>query len=419
MEIQTKQALEDAIKSITKNTVMEAFAEFRKEQEAATKAAPAWAQGTAPVVVLSPEERTAEKGMMLARIVRTKAAIRAGLTDSAQKYADEAVAKAAWSKDVADNVVKALGTTSQGAGGAIVPPGYSTEIIELLYNRVAVRKLGASIIPMELGNITIPKMTGGVTGSYIGENAGDNAQEPTFGVITLSFKKLRASVPMSNDLLRFSNPKADELVRNDIVNALAVAEDVTFLRSPGSSVAPKGLTAWMNNSMKGDMTADPDLQKVTSDLFSLLLKLEEHNVPMIRPGWIFAPRTKYFLMSLRDGLGNYVFKDEMLRGTLLGYPFVATNSVPVNLGTPGANESEVIFGDFVDAVIGESSELMLDTSQEAAYLDGTGTLVSAWALDQTVVRAIARHDFNVRRDFSFAMLEKVTWGVPAAPGGGA
>ena len=67
--------------------------------------------------------------------------------------------------------------------------------------------------------------------------------------------------------------------------------------------------------------------------------------------------------------------------------------------------------DFDDVLIAESSDMTIDTSTEAAYLDSSGTLVSAFANDQTVLRAIMRHDLGVRHEESIAVIEAVKWGV--------
>lgn len=397
MSIDNKAKLEDFISSVTKGTIMEAFAEFRKEQEAKaseiTKSFALYA-GQAPAA-----QEKVEKGVTLARIVRAFASAK-GDVSKAQSYAE--------ANGFGPDVVKALATQPNSAGGYIVPPQYSTDLIDLLYNRVAIRKMGASSIPMPNGNISIPKLAAGVGASYIGENAGTDAQQPAFGVISLNWKKLAAVVAISNDLIRYSSPKADEVVKNDLTNAFAQAEDLAFLRGAGAGNAPKGLHNWITQTDNAASADGSDLTLVIADLFKGPQALEEANIPFTKPGWIIAPRTKFFLMSVRDSVGNFYFLDEMKRGTLLGFPFVSTNQVETG-GTPNFYQS-IYFGDFNDAIIGESTDLMLDVSQEASYLSG-GNLVSAFAYDQTVIRGIARHDFCVRRTESFFRLDQVQWGV--------
>jgi len=397
MDLTTKAKLEEFIAGVTKGTVMEAFAEFRKEQEA--KDAEREKGFAARLSAAHPEAEKIEKGITLARVVRAFATAKGDVT-KAREYAE--------ANSFGPEVVKALATQPNSAGGYIVPPQYSTDLIDLLYNRVAIRKLGAVSVPMPNGNITIPKLTAGVSASYIGENSGTNAQQPSFGVISLSWKKLSAVVALSNDLIRYSSPKADEVVKNDLTNSFAVSEDLSFLRGAGSGTSPKGLHNWITQTDNAQSADGSDLTLVIADLFKGPQALEEANIPFVKPGWILAPRTKFFLMSVRDSVGNFYFLDEMKRGTLLGYPYVSTNQVATGAG-PNFYQS-IYFGDFNDAIIGESSDLMLDVSQEASYLVD-GQLASAFAFDQTVIRGIARHDFCVRRVESFFRLDQVQWGV--------
>ncbi len=129
----------------------------------------------------------------------------------------------------------------------------------------------------------------------------------------------------------------------------------------------------------------------------------------VRPGWIFSPRSWKFLTTVQTTTGAYAFRDEMLKGTLWGFPFRVTTQVPSNLGS-GANQSEVYFGAFAHAVIGESMGLIVDASQDAAYHDGS-SVVAAFSQDQTVIRVIAEHDFALRHDKAFTVMTDVLWGV--------
>ena len=54
---------------------------------------------------------------------------------------------------------------------------------------------------------------------------------------------------------------------------------------------------------------------------------------------------------------------------------------------------------------------MVDASQEAAYVDASGTVRAAFSNDQTVVRVMEEHDFCLRHDKSFALVQKVAWGA--------
>ena len=302
---------------------------------------------------------------------------------------------------------KALGGADFEAGGAIVPPEYSAEIIELLRAQAVVRALGAQAVPMNSGTMTMPRQTTGGTAYYIGENVNIPKSEQRFGQLSLSAKKLAALTPVSNDLIRDASPAVDVVVRNDLIAAMSLREDLAFIRDDGTENKPQGLRYWANPSNVFAANTTVNLANVTADLTKALRLIEEGNVPLLRMGWIFTPRTKGFLMSLRDANGNFAFRPEMLDGTLMTYPYRITTQIPNNLGS-GSDESEVYLADFAQAVIGENTQLIVGIYEGGTYHDGT-TIISGISADQTIVRTLARHDFVVRHDRAVSVITGVKW----------
>ena len=344
------------------------------------------------------QEQKAEKPNV-GRLIR---ALAAGKGDP-QKAA--AFAQKAW-KDEA--IVKALQTDEGEAGGYLVPEEYSSQLIEYLRPLAVVRRMNPVIIPMETGTMSMPAVTGGASAEYIGEGTNVPKSQPTFGQVKLTWKKLACLVPISNDLIRFSSPKADEVVRNDLVGAMAQREDAAFIRDDGTNDKPKGLLNWIATANKFEANKTVSLANVTIDLAKAIYYLRKNETKFLNCGWILSPGSELYLRTIRDSNGNFAFKGEMDQGKLFGFPFGVTTQVPDNLGD-GEDESEIYFVDFADAAIGESSQVEIEISSEAAYYDGSN-VVSAFSLDQTVLRAIARHDFAMRRNTSGAVIQAVTWG---------
>lgn len=330
----------------------------------------------------------------------------------------------------ADQRTKALGTGDPTAGGFLVPTQFSTDVIELLRPAAVVRSMNPMTLPMPNGTIKVPKVTTGATASYIGENNNVGKSEERFGQLTLTFKKLGVLVPISNDLIRYSSPNADAVVRDDVVRSMAQREDQAFLRDDGTNGTPKGLKFWINDVNKFNANQTVNLANVTIDLGKMIQLLMNANIPMIidqqqgqpniggadaRCGWIFSPRVYRYLTTLQNANGFYAFRDEMVnRGTLWGWKFRVSTLVQETLvagvNTVGGTNTEVYFGAFAHAVIGEALGISVDASQEAAYYDGS-TVQAAFSQDQTVIRVLAEHDFALRYDKAFALLGNVTWGL--------
>lgn len=318
-------------------------------------------------------------------------------------------------KDLAEKIgearTKAMAANEPLSGGFLIPEEFSSEVIELLRPASVVRAFNPPTIPTTLGNLRVPRITDGTTGYYIGENSNITPSQIRLGQLALSYKKLAVLVPMSNDLLRRPSVGADALVRNDMVRGMAQAENIAFLRSPGTEAQPKGLRYWVDANNVFFANATVSLQNSASDLGKIILKLEENNIPLTRPGWIFAPRTKMYLMTVQTTTGAYAYRDEMIRGTLWGWPFKTSTQVPTNLtDRGGTNESEIYLVDWDEAIIGETERLIVDASAEAAYFDGA-SVVSSFSQDQTVIRSIAEHDFAMRRNTAVAVMNGVTWGA--------
>jgi HK97 family phage major capsid protein len=348
-----------------------------------------------------------EVGHLASRYIRaiggSKVVSRSGTPISPVEYA----AKIYGPEDV---ITKAMAATTFADGGALIPPDISSDIIELLRPASVVRSMNPMLADLPRGQLPIPKVTGGAQFSWIGENQNLGSTALTAGNVVLVAKKGGATLPISNDLLRRADARSDGIIRDDLVAAIGQGTDLAYIRGNGTLYSPKGLRYWAPAANVFG-SAGQTLDNVSTDLEALMLRLFAANVRMIRPGWLMAPRAALHLMFLRDGNGNYVYHDEMMMGRLNGYPFKMTTQIPINLGG-GSNESEVYFADFADVVIGDALTIAVEVSTEAAYYDsGTGQVVSAWSLDQSVLRAIVETDLVVRHLESVAVLTGVIWGT--------
>jgi HK97 family phage major capsid protein len=340
-----------------------------------------------------------EKGLMAARFMRAIAAGK-GDTRRAANFANRE-----WGEDGA--IMKALEASDAAGGGVLIPTQWSGEVIELLKEATIFRRMNPRIVPMPTGSMQMSKITAGATASYIGESQNLPTSEPTFGQINLTWKKLAVLIPVSNDLLRFNTEGADAIVRDDAVGAMSTREDQAFLRDDGSQFTPKGILNWVPTAHQFDANATVNLANVTADLAAQILLLREAHCRFLRPAWIMAPRTEFYLLSVRDANGNFAYRDEMLRGTLWGFPYGSTTEFPTNLGS-GSDESQIMLADFADILLGESNTLEVMASDVAAYHDGSA-VQAAFSLDQTVLRLIAHHDIGVRHEESLSVMNAVKW----------
>ena len=174
---------------------------------------------------------------------------------------------AAFELECSETAERQLGRTAQGilipddilrsrafnAGGAPdTPAGAQTgqnlvdthlltgSFIEMLRNRTTIMRLAQTMSGL-VGNVEVPKQTGGATAYWIGE--GEDAPEgtPTIGQLGLTPHTVAAYTDITRRLLMQSTPDAEGIVRRDLVAAIGQAIDVAAYYSDGTGVKPKGL----------------------------------------------------------------------------------------------------------------------------------------------------------------------------------
>ncbi|WP_375762825.1 phage major capsid protein [Aeromonas jandaei] len=311
-------------------------------------------------------------------------------------------------KEIGDQQVAMAISTAAGSGGALIPENLHSEVIELLRPKTIVRKLGARVVPLPNGNLSMPRMTGGATSSYVGEGLDARGTASQYGDVKLAAKTMITLVPISNQLIGRAGFNVEQLVLSDMIAAMAVREDKAFLRDDGTNNTPIGFKKVATDAGRTvEWSGTADMQTIDAYLDKLILKLMSSDSLMVYPGWGMSPRTWMKLFGLRDGNGNKVYP-EMAQGMLKGYPIAHTNTIPTNLGT-GTNESEIYFADWNDVVIGEQDNMTIDFSTEAAYVDSDGNMVSSFSRNQSLIRLVGNHDVGFRHPEGLALGTKVTW----------
>lgn len=305
----------------------------------------------------------------------------------------------------------ALQSNELQSGGALVPERWTMELIDL-YRPMTVIRRNSREVPLVGGSDNLPVKTKGVGGHYIGEGQDILVDEPEFGAVRLVERQMAVLVPVSNKLLRNASMAVDVMVRDDIVEGFAQTEDIHFLRAPGTGPGPKGIRHWVpaEHLIPALGGTTPSIAQIDSGARSAELALLNNNVPMVNVRWIMAPRVFTYLRDLRDDNGNLVYASLSLPSpNWKGYPVEVTTQVPFTLGGT-TDESEIYLVAFAQSVVADSYRVSVDANAAATYRSGS-ELISAYSRDQTVIRALAGHDYALRRRVAAAVLTGVRWGA--------
>ncbi|ORX22482.1 hypothetical protein BVF91_11620 [Thermoanaerobacterium sp. PSU-2] len=305
----------------------------------------------------------------------------------------------------ADFEKKALTEGTGSAGGYLVPPEYSTQLIQMVYAKTVVRKAGATVIPMNSNILYIPKQNGTANATWIGENTAISDTNPTFTQVQLTAKKLAALAIFSNELLQDSNPQVESVVMNDLANVLAVAQDNAFLQGTGTNNQPKGI---INQSGINTISAGANGADLTYDMIiDAIAAIQKASLGNFKPNAIIMhPSIYYKAMKQKDSMGRYLIEPIQnasaatdFPGTIMGIPVLTTTTIPTNLTTGTANNtSYVILGQFDEAIIGERGGVELLASNTAGNF---------FTNDVMGIRATVRLDFALRYPEAFCVINGV------------
>ena len=332
------------------------------------------------------------KCMMLAKNDPEKAlffAEKGAINGKAGMYPDDNEVKA---------VLKTLTATTPSEGGFLLQEQYSQDLIPLLLSKTAVMELGARRIPMPKGNINIPKLTGGATSYYQGEVQNATASQQTLGNLKMSSKKLVTLVPISNDLIRDSSTAADRMVRDDMVQQMRLKVDYTAMYGDGTNFTPLGIK---NGVAAANISVATGVATLNADVpGSMIGLLMNNNTPMLSVGWIFNSRIWSAFYNLKTTTNQYIYRAEMDRGMLNGFPFRISNQITTANSTAGTTYFDIFLGDFSEFMFGDEMAFEFMASNEASYYDGS-SLQSAFSQDLTILKITAKHDMALRHNTSF------------------
>lgn len=221
-----------------------------------------------------------------------------------------------------------IGTTTGAdfASALVDQQNLTNEFVELLRPATIIGQLsGFRNVPF---NVKIPTQTGSTSVQWVGESKAKPTTDMKFSNITLSKSKLAGIVLLSDELLRFSNPAADALVRDDLVKTISQFIDSQFL-DPNKKEADES-PASILNGVDAIKSTGVTAEAYKNDLLSCIQKYTESNQGSDGTYWLMSETRAATMSMLRDALGNTYFPGMSFgsgQKTLLGLPVVTSQTV--------------------------------------------------------------------------------------------
>ena len=192
-----------------------------------------------------------------------------------------------------------------------------------------------------VGDVSIPRKTAASSASWAAdETTAHGESDPTLDNLTLTPKSLGCYTDVSRQLLLQSSPDAEQMVRDDLNQALAIGIDAAILQGSGSSGQPTGVDG--NCHSDNQITISDDTAPTKAELFSFIEQIDTANALGGDLAWITTPAlaSKLKQTLIDSGVSGSMW--DLPTNTVLGYNAFSTTQAATN---------DLFFGDWKNGYV--------------------------------------------------------------------
>jgi HK97 family phage major capsid protein len=259
--------------------------------------------------------------------------------------------------------------------------------------------------------LRIPSQTAGGLYQWVGEGAAKPVGQLAFADVTLRWAKVAGIIVLTKELVRFSNPSAEAIVRDDMVRGVAAFIDLQFVDPAVAEVAnvsPASITNGASNIPASGTTADAFRTDMKA-LFELFLTA---NTDPSRLVVLMSAKNALGLSLLLNPLGQPEFGNiSMAGGSIMGLPAVVSEAVG----------NRIIVLDAMDILLADDGGVDIDVSEQASLQMNTtpGTpgspvanteMVSLWQANLVGLRVDRYITWKRARQTSVAYISNANYG---------
>lgn len=358
-------------------------------------------------------EQNLEKGIAFARFAKALAAANGSRSEALEiarkQYPDDAKLH---------HVLKAAvgaGTTTdpQWAGALVEYQEYAQDFVEYLRPQTIIGRFGQGNIPSLRKvpfNIRIPAQTSGGSANWVGQGKAKPLTKFDFESITFSFAKVAAIAVLTDELIRFSNPAADALVRNALAEAVIARLDTDFI-NPSKAEVPNVSPASVTNGI----TAIPSTGNPDDDAAAAFGVFVAANLQPNGAVWLMSSTTALALSMRKNALGQKEYPEmTLLGGTFQGLPVIVSQYVGNQLVLVNAPDIYLADDGGVAVDMSREASLEMESDPTGDSITPAGTeLVSMFQTNSVAIRAERWINWKRRRTAAVAVISGVNYGAGA------
>jgi HK97 family phage major capsid protein len=301
------------------------------------------------------------------------------------------------------------GTTTDAtfAGPLVQYTDMVSEFIELLRPQTIIGRLDqVRRVPF---NIRIPRQTAGTTGTFVGEGLPTPVRELDFDNITLTWAKASTIVVLTAELAKLSNPSAEALVRQDLMDGISQYLDKRLIDPayPGvANVSPASLT----NGVTPVQATGATLAALDANVRTLMTTFADAELGLSSGVWVMSASLAIRLSMMRTNQDSKAFPELSVNGgSFYGLPVIVSNNVAPS-GSPG--DQHLLLINQREVLLADDNQMMIDVSTEAALemndapSGGATSLRSLWQNGLMGVKVDRWINWTKRRSQAVQFIDK-------------
>lgn len=295
------------------------------------------------------------------------------------------------------NEVAGGGTDSGEWGAELVgiDNRYRGDFVNFLYAMTVFDRLGLRPAPK---NVSVKGQDGAATGYWVGQSKAIPVSKPDFSTTDLTILKAAGICVASKELLADSDPAAEQLIRDSLVEAIAQRIDTTFLSADAASngVSPAGILNGVNPLLITG-TDEAAVRTMVKNLYSQFIT--DKNSSGLK--FVMNPGMAKAVGLIVNALGQTSFPGlGASGGELLGDPVVTGDNVdPSNIILLKPSDIWML-DDGIDVSMSDSAMIeqnSVPTGATDTPSAATATLTSMFQEDSVAIKVVRRMSYKKRR----------------------
>ena len=245
----------------------------------------------------------------------------------------------------------------------VTPNIMASELIEYLWHRTIVGRIqGLRRVPF---NIKVPRQTSVASVSWVGEAAPKPLSAFALDTVSLGYYKIAGIVALTDEIVKFSSPAAEAMVRDELANAIVTLMDHDFIdpeKAAVAGVSPASIT----NGVTPITATGTAYSNFAADMGAALANFDAARIDTSSLAIVMSSRIARSLGLMLNSLGQPLFPTmSATGGTAMGYQVVVSGNVDPT-GDVAANGDNIIFIKPDEIFLADDGNVSIDISREAS-----------------------------------------------------